>query len=817
MPRLATIALLLLGMCGWAACASAQPEIAPAPHTRTTTKLDVFGEVLPERAVASIGTTRFMHANHVSAVWFTPNGKLFASAAVGEDGTDELRVWEWPSGKHVRTFGSILVPEGNLRFSPNGRYLIVVGLTDSEVTFVAWDLVTGRKVASKPITWRKPSVVLAATDTHAAVIDDGKTVQSVDLRTGKWAEPVKREHEVLAVTANRDGQILTVEAAPLELRIASIEVGKVDRRITVIERPERVVFGPDAHWVGIVSSEHELTTVALADGKTLIKPQELPAKAKPIAFSADGKRAILYYRENGQAIVRDLENEAEVCEIQTHAFRDFNAAFSADGKVVASCWSDGPHSATFRDAATGKRIEPFPGQGTDVSEIVFLPGDKEVVTISSVRVDSSVRVWDTETGKLLRSANVHSSGISRIAATVDGTKLVALGTARGEQIKVLDTMTLNTLNSYNPLPAPHPGMALWPDGSRVAIARIDPENRNNDFAVVDLATGKIVWKFDGKVNPTDDRSLDAMTRAQFSLALSNKELGWGFRNSADARLRGIPNWDRKIFTVVEAASGKTLLQHKSPVPAWAVAFRPDNRVLAIGDQSGKVRVLELSTGKELLSFQTRSVSVQLMEFSHDGRRLATVGSGDAVNRVDIWDVSEVFATPHREATARGAIAAWVKDLHNPDPKTALCAAWELIDRPDDAVPELKAAMAGLKPPDSQRIAALIDDLESEDFKTREDAVRELVRLGELVRKPATAAFAKSESPEQKRRLGEVLDAIKKATATPESIFSSRVVFVLERIATKEAIELLKVAASQSGMLAEEANMALARLGVKAKE
>lgn len=66
----------------------------------------------------------------------------------------------------------------------------------------------------------------------------------------------------------------------------------------------------------------------------------------------------------------------------------------------------------------------------------------------------------------------------------------------------------------------------------------------------------------------------------------------------------------------------------------AVAFSPDGSVLASGDSDGRVRLWEVSTGRELHRLSRHTDSVQSLAFSPDGQTLASGGD----NSVWLWEL-----------------------------------------------------------------------------------------------------------------------------------------------------------------------------------
>jgi WD40 repeat protein len=87
----ALFAGLLLLTSAPTAGAADEPGKRPKPLT------DVFGDPLPEGALARLGTVRLRHAAAVRSLAFSPDGRLLASAS------DALtvRVWDTATGQQV--------------------------------------------------------------------------------------------------------------------------------------------------------------------------------------------------------------------------------------------------------------------------------------------------------------------------------------------------------------------------------------------------------------------------------------------------------------------------------------------------------------------------------------------------------------------------------------------------------------------------------------------------------------------------------------------------------------------------------------------
>jgi WD40 repeat protein len=224
--------------------------------------------------------------------------------------------------------------------------------------------------------------------------------------------------------------------------------------------------------------------------------------------------------------------------------------------------------------------------------------------LSFRRRTSKVELWDIAEGKLQTKLRFPESapGLLDLAFTPDGGKARALGVdASLWEWDVNDKILIRQL----------PGAlkdvscgALAPDGRLALLAR-----RNQPFAELDLATGKQTDRWKQAVG---------VVRCLTFAPDSRRALSGG--QDGTVRL-----WD--------VASGKHLglLVHLQR-PVVCVALSPDGRRALAGGDDWTVRLCDVEDKKELACFTGHTGAVRAVAFSPDGRRAAS-GSGDYTVRV----------------------------------------------------------------------------------------------------------------------------------------------------------------------------------------
>ena len=129
------------------------------------------------------------------------------------------------------------------------------------------------------------------------------------------------------------------------------------------------------------------------------------------------------------------------------------------------------------------------------------------------------------------------------------------------------------------------------------------------------------------------------------------------------------------------------------------------------------------------------------------------------------------------------------------------------------MPFLEQHLRPVIPPDADRVARLLKQLDDNEFAVRQKASQELEQLGEMAQPALQKTLASQPSAEVQRRVEALLNKLTRTMLTPERLRIQRAVMVLEQIGTAEAREVLdKLSKGAEGaLLTEEAKAAKQRM------
>ncbi len=136
-----------------------------------------------------------------------------------------------------------------------------------------------------------------------------------------------------------------------------------------------------------------------------------------LALSPDGSLLVVGASDGLFHLVR-TDGKAASVALRGHTEAVFEAAFSADGKVLATAGAD--NRLLIWDVPTRKLLRDVPAHDGDVKALAVSPDGKHVATGS---VDDDVRVWSTASGKRTHTFKGHTMSVYTLLFAEDGKSL----------------------------------------------------------------------------------------------------------------------------------------------------------------------------------------------------------------------------------------------------------------------------------------------------------------------------------------------------------------------------------------------------------
>jgi RNA polymerase sigma factor (sigma-70 family) len=795
------------------------PEGKPVAPTALTDRL---GDPLPEGALVRFGSTRFRHPGGITNAALAPDGTVIATEGAGvlrlidvatgrvrltrkdpqfpeghndgmrvlafspdsklllAPGNAGLRLLDPATGKEMRRLGGSQGSTRGLAFSPDGKQIAVAG---NGATF--YDTATGRERLHIPLAGQWMAWWLAYGPDGCRVALPGTTSQDVrfcDTATGKEFGSFSSGSDVMTVAFAPDGKTLAVAGKDDAVRLWDVATCKAVHVLP--EKPAEpgrdhvsaLVFAPDGKVLTVGTGDDSIHLWDPATGRALRRLRGHTWMVTGLFFTGDGK-TLLSTSWDGTVRRWDVASGREVRGPETD-LDQAQMARSADGRLVATAGADG--TITLWEAATGRRLRVLEGHRRGLFALAFSPDGRR---LASGGWEEAVRLWDVAGGKEVQSLPCAADPqkkdrVEALAFSPDG-RLLAACDRHQDVVRLWDMATGREVRQVAS-GRRDVALAFAPDGRTLATGGWD-----HNPVLWDVATGRQLRT----MQPDRDGS-DAVDAIAFS---------------PDGHLIATGHHGESVY-LWDAATGKPVRQIKAAhVVTWCLAFSPDGRWLATGGLDAMVSLWEVATGRRLHRLRGHAFWVLRLAFGPDGRTLTT-GGYDGTSL--LWTLKPKL----EPLPAAGALPLW-QALREQDAERAYRAAWALAEHPGQSIPFLKEHLRPARPPvDRDRLRQWLADLDSDEFRKRDTASRELAKLGAAIEPDLRAALANTQSQEARRRLEALLEDVQ-GQLSPEVLRRGRAVQVLELIGNRDAVELLTALAKEpeDESLRREAGAALARL------
>lgn len=616
------------------------------------------------------------HQNHITAIAFSVDGKLLASAGY----EDRVLLWDWKQGKILQE-----IPEEDcygLSFSPDGK-MLAVGYRS--VTLYQIDGQSPEKLASVSRSSDAEDLQFSSDGTRIVF---GGTSHRADLRFLRWSSEKGQlageyqDIEALAISSDErwlaalDEKQIHLWDLKAETKVKSWSVG--------VERPAGTLdFSPDGRLLAFASRRSlsggslRLWQIPSGELKQTWSPPEDPfSSIEDARFTPDGKKIFIpisgidIYDVATEAVERNFElngstlrfssdgsllvgssygtihlykwpSQEELRSWQPHRSNG-NFALSSDNTLLATCGWEDPRVKVWNIESGEVELQI---DQADPKGVLFVAISQSGEWLLTIGKDDQLKVWSMKDGRLRAQLPTHqASGFGTISEFIYFPKTDRFLTAgKDKTMKLWDLELLLEREPQPPEPPAteeqpvtggvprfvldddaHDSIAFSPDGTR--LASLDFENLYS----WDVASGQLRWKrMLGKVNGlaySPDGKLLATSHGDDLKAL----------NENNTVIGTVRLWDAEQGKVLRTLTTDTQV-------ADGIDFSPDGKFLAVasGDaglkDGGELSIWNVETGKLIKTLPKQGRRLTQVRYSPDGRYLAFSGFEEDVF---VWDLQE---------------------------------------------------------------------------------------------------------------------------------------------------------------------------------
>lgn len=310
------------------------------------------------------------------------------------------------------------------------------------------------------------------------------------------------------------------------------------------------------------------------------------------------------------------EEGAFAAEVRTVVDRAGTVAFSPDGRRIAVGHPDG--ATTVWETRSGKKVRTLNRPAPVIRSVAWSPDGR---LLAAAGGGDTVTIWDTQTWERLKTLKGHTEIVHSIAFSPDSHTLASGSSDKTVQLwdiasgKAVQTLAQPVPEAGYRRSAGVPGMvfaiAFSPDGSTLASGGGDGVGHSGELVLWDIPSGQLRERL---------------------LAPGEPQV-WTLDFSPDGELLISGAVDGTV-TIYDAAAGKVLGQLEGGGPLRSIAISPDGRILAAGIRD-LIRLWDWRTEELLQTLDGHANFVGSLDFSADGGRLLSGGSSE----VKLWELA----------------------------------------------------------------------------------------------------------------------------------------------------------------------------------
>ena len=274
------------------------------------------------------------------------------------------------------------------------------------------------------------------------------------------------------------------------------------------------------------------------------------------------------------------------------------------------------------------------GHTAAVNGILLTKDEKKMISYSA---DGTIKIWEMESGKLIKSLEGHASNVRGVQLTIDEKKIISYS-GSSDTIKIWDMETGNLFRTLKGHTGSVYGIKLTKDEKKLISYSYD-----NTIKIWDMETGKLLHSLEGHtkdiggIQPTKDEKKLISYSYDNTIKIWDMETGKllhsleghtknieGIRLTKDEKKLISYSYDKtiKIWNTETGKLFRTFEGH------YVIQLMNDDKQLVSHDNTTKI--WDIETGKLLRTFNNYGQGIKLTK---DEKKLISY----SLNTIEIWD------------------------------------------------------------------------------------------------------------------------------------------------------------------------------------
>ena len=420
---------------------------------------------------------------------------LFTTVTYSNDGEtikrdyndNSQQIWDKQTEKIFRELMNLNYRANSVFFSKEGQF-IVSASNDNLV--VIWDAKSGKEIlkfeknlGASHETLLDGSYIASLDWNHASQILDVETMNEIRLST-EFIQGIS------SLVFSGNGKYLVSSSADNTIRLWELEGLRKYNKIASLDGVSSISYSPDGKYI-VVASNEKIIIWSTETREEVLRLVGHKRNVNSVTFSPDGKRIVssaLY----DTIIVWDAKTGIEQLRIKERTYKVNSVEFSSDGKWIVAATGEEDADDIFKvsydysvliwNSTTGEFSKELRGHSYLVHSAAFSPNGKLVASASS---DKTVRIWDTESLRELKILKGHNNEVHNVVFSPNGTRIIS--GSKDNTIRVWDVETGKELLKIDQLSHLNHSVGLSHDGKWIISTA-------GGIQIWDIETGYELWE-----------------------------------------------------------------------------------------------------------------------------------------------------------------------------------------------------------------------------------------------------------------------------------------------------------------------------------